>query len=126
MSNIWFNYRPLIIHGHFWRTAGHPVTYNLGKSELVLAGELVLAEEGEDRRVERCCELPLEPGRGQQAGIGRVGHVATFDEHLRHRREVQPGQIVAELDAVAAVVVAYRHARMLQHCRPDIVAEPFR
>ena len=47
-------------------------------------------QEGEDRREQRRGELPLEPGRGQQRGVGRVDHVAALDKHLGHRGEVEP------------------------------------
>ena len=51
----------------------------------------------------------LERGRDQQGGVGGVAHVAALDEHLGHRGEVEPGQVVAGLQAVDAVVVADRH-----------------
>ena len=53
----------------------------------------------------------LERGRHEQRGVGRVAHVAALDEHLGHRGQVQPGQVVAGLQAVDPVVGAHRHRR---------------
>src|SRR5262249_8397190 len=77
-------------------------------------------------RQQRGRQLLLKTGRGQQRRVGRVHHVAALDEHLRDRGEVEPGQVVAELDAVAAVVVAHWHACAAQERGADVAAEPFR
>jgi hypothetical protein len=61
---------------------------------------LVPGEERDDRVLERGRQLPLEARGGKQAGVGRIGHVAALDQHLRNRREVQPGQVIAGLNGL--------------------------
>ena len=46
--------------------------------------------------------------------IGRVLHVAEFDEHRRILRQVEPGEVRAAVEAVLADVVRRRNARGLQ------------
>ena len=60
---------------------------------------------------------------GQQRGVDGIAHVAALDEHLWHRRQVEPGKVVAKLDAVDTVIGAGRHPGDPAEVRAHVVTE---
>src|SRR5262245_22037073 len=81
------------------------------------------AEEGDEGGLERPRQAPLEPGCGEQPGVGGVAHVAALDQDLRLGGQVEAGEIVPGGEAVVAVIVALRHAGVLQQRRAHVVAQ---
>src|SRR5215470_16056290 len=73
--------------------------------------------------LERPRQALLEPGCGEQLGIGGVAHVAALDQDLRLGGQVEAGEIVPGDEAVMAVIVALRHAGVLQQRRAHVVAQ---
>src|SRR5206468_605426 len=71
-------------------------------------------QEPDDRRGQRGRDGPLHVRPDQERGVGGVAHVAALDQDLRHRGQVEAGQVVAADVAVAAVVVADRQRRGAQ------------
>src|SRR5579863_743474 len=80
-------------------------------------------EKQGDRGGERPGQLLLECGGGEQPSVYRVAHIAAFDKNLRLGGEIQPGQVVAELDTAGPVVVADRHRGIADHLLLDVAAE---
>src|SRR5215472_18551305 len=87
------------------------------------AASATSAEVGDEGGLERPRQAPLEPGCGEQPGVGRVAHVAALDQDLRLGGQVEAGEVVPGDEAVLAVVVAHRHGGVLQQRRANIVAQ---
>src|SRR5262252_5357411 len=87
------------------------------------AASVTSAEEGDEGGLERPRQALLEPGCGEQLGIGGVAHVAALDQDLRLGGQVEAGEIVPGDQAVLAVIVAHRHGGVLQQRRAHIVAQ---
>ena len=83
-------------------------------------------QEGRDPRRDGSGRLGLPCRRHQQRGVDRVAHVAALDQHLGHRRQVQPGQVVARRHAVGPVVGAHRHRRLRHERVAHVRAEHLR
>src|ERR1035438_6287836 len=87
------------------------------------SANLSLRKKMDDGRRQRPRYPLLEGGRGQQRGIGGVAHVAALDQDLGDAGEVEPGEVVAVVDALGPVIGALRHRRAAEKRLADIRAD---